>query len=95
MVQFLSFDEEYHVITGNNSYWKLGLSEYQNARKTIKYPEEHGYGCRENASKAVTLDAVGRYQRGLMSYEGLSVSELQSLCKDGFMSCTCTGKSRR
>lgn len=81
MVQFLSFDEERHVITDNNSYWKLGLSEYQNARKTIKYLEEHGYRCRENASKAVTPDAVGRYQRGLMSYQGLSVSELQSLCK--------------
>jgi hypothetical protein len=81
MVQFLSFDEDRRVIYDKNNYWKLGLREYQNARKTIKYLEEHGYRCRENVSKAVASDAVGRYQRGLMSYEGLSVSELRSLCK--------------
>lgn len=81
MVQFLSFDEERHVITDNNSYWKLGLSAYQNARKTIKYLEEHGYRCRENASKAVTSNHVGNGPRRPMSYEGLSVSGLQSLCK--------------
>ena len=81
MVQFLSFDEHQYVITDKNSYWKLGLSEYQSARKTIIYLEDHGFRCRENANKAVASDAVGRYQRGLMSYEGLNVSELRSLCK--------------
>lgn len=81
MVQFLSINEDRKVIRDGNSYWKLGLSEDQSARKMIKYLGDHGYRCRENASKAVASDAVGRYQRGLMSYEGLSVSELQSLCK--------------
>jgi hypothetical protein len=91
MVQFLVIDEDDEhryrkghaksAIKDKNSYWKLGLDEDQSARKMIKYLEDHGYRCRGNATKTVALDAVGRYQRGLMSYEGLSVSELQSLCK--------------
>lgn len=81
MVQFVAIGEERKAFVDRNSYWKLGLSEDQSARKMIKYVEDHGYRCRGNASKAVALDAVGRYQRGLMSYEGFSVSELQSLCR--------------
>ena len=81
MVQFHAFNEDRHIVRDSNSYWRIGPTTNQSARKIIKYLENNGYRCRENASKAVALDAAGRYQRGLMSYKGLSVSELQSLCK--------------
>lgn len=89
MVQFLAMTEPhgYHedganvAIEDSNSYWKLGLRKDKKARNIIEYLKDQGYRCRDNASRAVALDAVGRLQRGLMSYEGLSVPELQSLCR--------------
>lgn len=92
MVQFLVMDElddQRHyrrgepkiAIEDNNSYWKLGLRKDKKLRGIVEHLKDQGYRCRENATRAVALDAVGRFQRGLMSYEGLSVPELQSLCR--------------
>lgn len=66
-----------------NSYWKLGLDSYRD--KTIKELGRclrgKGYECRENISRLAVVDAIGRCQRGLMSYEGRAVDELQTFCK--------------
>lgn len=50
------------------------------ARKTVEYLNARGYKCRQSANRKVAIDAAGRYQRGLMSYEDLSMAELQSFC---------------
>ena len=49
---------------GQNRCWRLGLSEDQSVRKTIKYIEERGYRYRKNTSKAVARDAVRRFNVG-------------------------------
>lgn len=64
MVQSLSINKDRRVMRDKKIYWKLGLSEDQSARKTIKYLEERAYRCRENASKAVAQDAVCRINVG-------------------------------
>lgn len=94
MVQFLVMNRWREAIKDNNSYWKLGLYQDKTAREAVEYLDNRGYLCRENASKAVALDAIGRYQRGLMSYEGLSVSDLDSLCKTKGLSTKAKTSSR-
>ncbi|GAB7336244.1 hypothetical protein MBLNU13_g09004t3 [Cladosporium sp. NU13] len=71
MVQFKTVDIEYRnslawsTHAWPDSYWKLGLNSYRN--RTIREPG--------------VVDAIGRYHRGLMSYEGRTVDELRAFCK--------------
>lgn len=80
-----------------NRYWKLGLNSYRD--KTIKELAQdlnkRGYKCREEkVSRPGVVDAIVRYQRGLMSYEGCSVNELQAFCKARGLSAKGTSASR-
>jgi hypothetical protein len=96
MVQFR--DEDDFQRLRSDSYWKLGLHHSQSARQTIWYLQDRGYQCRKNATKTATkktaLDLLGRYQRGLMSYEGLGVLELRSLCDARGLSTKATTAGR-
>lgn len=64
-----------------SQYWKLGFDTNYTAREAVQYLEDHGYRCRLNAGKKFVMDAVGRCQRGLLSYEHLNIDELQSFCR--------------
>lgn len=89
MVQFKSVDTAYRkksrtpTSSKADNYWKLGLYRYKDrtVKNLIQYLKNRGYHCRENISRPDAIDAIGRYQRGLMSYDGLTLNELQALCK--------------
>lgn len=79
-----------------NSYWKLGLYSYhgKTIKNLIEYLKDEGYECRENINRPGVIDAIGRHQRGLMSYEGCSVDELQAFCKARGLPAKATTASR-
>lgn len=89
MVQFKTVDIAYRNSLAfsthpwPNSYWKLGLNGYKDRtnKELVEYLKDHGYECRDKMSRPGIVDAIGRYHRGLMSYEGRSVNELQTFCK--------------
>lgn len=91
----VQFKEQSFSKTGT-CYWKLGFSYHDSmsARKTVEYLDARGYKCRKSANKKVAIDAAGRYQRGLMSYEDLSMAELQSFCTSRGLSSKATTASR-
>jgi hypothetical protein len=102
MVQFKAVDTTYRgklrriICSTKDNYWKLGLyrcSEFT-VQELIKYLQKRGYHCRANISRPHVIDAVGRYQRGLMSYDGLSVAELQTFCKAKGLPSKATTASR-
>lgn len=88
----------YNRLTCNikNSYWKLGLTSYhgKTIKNLIEYLKDEGYECREKISRPGVIDAIGRHQRGLMSYEGCSVDELQAFCKARGLPAKATTASR-
>ena len=89
MVHFKGVDSAYRrkprkrACTNTDNYWKLGLyrCSEMTVKDLIKYLQKRGYHCRANISRPDVIDAIGRYQRGLMSYDGLSVAELRTFCK--------------
>jgi hypothetical protein len=85
MVEFKNFDfnakRGEHFVKTHSPYWKLGFDKDTAAPRAIAYLNANGYTCRQNATKRFALDAVGRYQRGLISYERFSMAELKVFCK--------------
>jgi hypothetical protein len=77
-------------------YWDIGtyVDPAVTRLRAITYLEAHGYKCPPNASKKSAVDALRRFERGLMSYEQLSVEELQSFCKARGLSSKPTTVSR-
>ncbi|KAM0711510.1 hypothetical protein Q7P35_000876 [Cladosporium inversicolor] len=63
-----------------NKYWKLGSYTDETAPELKSHLAAYDYKYPKNASKAKLLDAVGRCQRGLLSYEKCSVGELLGFC---------------
>jgi hypothetical protein len=61
-------------------YWKLGFYTDTTPRQVEEYLAAHGYQCPKNANKDKLRDAVGRCQRGLLSYEKYSADELRGFC---------------
>ena len=110
MVQFKPVETSYHssrrrysrltynrlICNIKNSYWKLGLYSYRGKtiKNLIQYLKDEGYECREKISRPGVIDAIGRHQRGLMSYEGCSVDELQAFCKARGLPAKATTASR-
>ena len=78
-----------------NNYWKLGLHSHSNKTRAdlIKYLKDRGYKCRQNINKSAIIDAIGRHQRGLMSYQGRGVRELKTFCKARGLGTTATTAS--
>jgi hypothetical protein len=60
----------------------------------FEYLRDRGYECRQNVSRPGVVDALGRYQRGLISYEGRSVNELQAFCEARGLPAKGTSASR-
>lgn len=89
MVQFKTIDIRYRNSLAfsahpwPNSYWKLGLNGYKGRtnKELVGYLKDHGYECRNTTSRPGVVDAIGRHHRGLMSYEGRNLNELQAFCK--------------
>lgn len=89
MVQFKPGDTAYRknsrssICSKTDNYWKLGLYHCNNmtVKSLTDFLKMGGYYCRANISRSDAIEAIGRYQRGLMSYDGLSVAELRAFCK--------------
>lgn len=73
-------EEPYERGYRKNRYWKLGFYTDKTALELKSHLAAYDYKCPKNASKAELLDAVGRCQRGLLSYEKCSVDELLGFC---------------
>lgn len=94
MVQYKTLDITYHkkrdrcTYVGEtrglraNRYWKLGLDSYRDItiKELVRYLSDKGYESREKINRPGVVDAIGRCQRGLMSYEGRGVKELKAFC---------------
>lgn len=59
----------------------LGSCINRTAKSAVEALRKHGYRCRRNAGKAAAMDAVGRYERGLLSYLRCDMEELRTFCK--------------
>lgn len=72
------YDRKYQ----KDTYWMLGFYLERSATELKDYLKRHGYRNRYNtgSTKAVLLDAVGRYQRGLLSYDQYSTEKLREFC---------------
>jgi hypothetical protein len=77
-----------------DSYWKLGFDRHKTIKYLFEYLRDRGYECRQNVSRPGVVDALGRYQRGLISYEGRSVNELQAFCEARGLPAKGTSASR-
>jgi len=63
-----------------NRYWKLGFYEDKTLRELKEHLAAKGYQCPKNANKDRLMEAVGRYERGLLSFEKYSADELREFC---------------
>jgi hypothetical protein len=73
-------EEPYERGYRKDRYWKLGFYTDKTALELQEYLSEHGYQCPKNANKNQLMDAVGRCQRGLLSYGKFSAHELRGFC---------------
>lgn len=64
-----------------DTYWMLGFYLNKTVSELEEYLDAHGYHYPKNATKAVLMGAVGRLQRGLLSYESYSTDELRAFCQ--------------
>jgi hypothetical protein len=98
LVQFKGFNfnaQRDHLFeVAHSPYWKLGSDKNVSARDAIEHLKVKGYKCRKNAGKRFAMDALGRYERGLLSYEKFSMDELQAFCKARGLSSKVTTASR-
>lgn len=68
--------------TANSTYWKLPVYEQvTTAADARKMLNARGFRCHSNTTKDRALRLLGRAERGLISYEALSVATLRGLCK--------------
>lgn len=74
-------EEPYEREYRSNAYWKLGFYINKTVPDLKKYLATRGYRYPKGATKAVLMDAVGRCQRGLLSYETCNANELRAFCK--------------
>ena len=58
-------------------YWKLSSYTDKTPRELKAHLAAKGYQCPQNANKDKLTEAVGRYERGLLSYEKYSADELR------------------
>lgn len=79
MVQFKR-DDKSLAADHTHSYWKLGFFDHLTAKQGVAFLKTHGYYCREDASRKEVVKHIGRYQRGLLSYEALGLEELRAIC---------------
>lgn len=79
MVQFKR-DDKFLAADHTHSYWKLGFFDFLTAKQGVAFLKSHGYYCREDASRKKVMKHIGRYQRGLLSYEALGLEELRAIC---------------
>ena len=70
------YDRDYRCDT----YWKLGFYEDKTPGELKDYLAEHNYQWPKNADKGALMEAVGRCQRGLLSYERCRADELRAFC---------------
>lgn len=63
-----------------NRYWKLGFYTEKTPRELKEHLAANGYQCPENADADRLMKAVGRCERGLLSYEKYSADELRGFC---------------
>ncbi|GAB7336243.1 hypothetical protein MBLNU13_g09004t2 [Cladosporium sp. NU13] len=61
-------------------YWKLGFYTDKTPLELKEYLAANGYQCPKNANTYRPMKAVGRYQRGLLSFEKYSTDELHGFC---------------
>jgi hypothetical protein len=73
-------DEPYKHGYRKGKYWKLGDYTDQTLRELKEHLAAHGSQCPKNANKDKLMKAVGRCQRGLLSYEKYSADELRGFC---------------
>lgn len=76
------YDRKYHRKYQKDTYWMLGFYLDKSVGELKEYLKTHGYLNRYNtgSTKAVLLDAIGRYQRGLLSYGRYSTKKLREFC---------------
>jgi hypothetical protein len=73
-------EEPYERGYRKDRYWKLGFYTNKTTLELREYLAAHRYQCPQNANKKTLMDAVGRCQRGLLSYEKSSADELRGFC---------------
>jgi hypothetical protein len=73
-------EEPYEREYRKDRYWKLGFYTNKTTLELREYLAAHGYQCPKHANKKKLMDAVGRCQRGLLSYEKFSSEELRGFC---------------
>lgn len=61
-----------------DTYWMLGSYINRTVRELKEYLAAHDYRYSKGATKAVLIDAAGRCQRGLLSYERYDITELRT-----------------
>ena len=61
-------------------YWKLGFYPDKTPHELKEYLATNGYQCPINANADRLMKAVGRCQRGMLSYEKYSADELRGFC---------------
>jgi hypothetical protein len=73
-------EEPYERGYCKDRYWKLGFYTNKTTLELQEYLAAHGYQRTKNANKKKLMDAVGRCQRGLLSYAKFSADELRGFC---------------
>lgn len=70
------YDHKYR----KDRYWKLGFYTDKTPRELKEHLAANGYQCPGNANTDRLMRAVGRCERGLLSYGKYSADELRGFC---------------